>query len=227
MVDIEKQELATADSIQPVAASPQTETEETKSPSVQSEMINSSSDPEKNSTSFGATIERTTSNLQIPPRPFLKGKPSATTITTVDTPPSPKSINSSDETPVTNPFSAFYTHPPCSFERSKIAVNVYANDLESQCQITTSPKISIEQTKDCAMWPSQQELKRRHKAHKKARRSPYNLCARMNKRTKAIVFGISLLLIIGIALALAIPISIHMGTGIWASSSQPNKPITG
>lgn len=216
MTDIEKQELNTADSAQHVAASAQPEIEASNHPSHTA----------NKDTSFGATIEHTTGNLPTPPKPALKGKPSATTITTVDTPPSPNSITSFDEKPVTNPFSAFYTHPPCSFERSKIAVNVYTNDLESQCQINTSPKISVEQTKDCAMWPSQQELKRRHKAHKKAKRSRFNVCGRMNKRTKAIVFGVSFLLLVGIALAIAIPISIHVGSGIWASSSQPNKPIT-
>lgn len=77
------------------------------------------------------------------------------------------------------------------------------------------------------MWPSQQELKRRHKANKKARQSKYNVCARMNKRTKAIVFGVTVLFVIGVALGIAIPITIKTGSGVYAGSSQPDKPIAG
>lgn len=105
-------------------------------------------------------------------------------------------------------------------------MNAYAHDIEA-CPINISPKISVEQTKDCAMWPSQEELKRRRKADKRAKRSRWNLCGRMNKRTKAIVFGVSILLVIGIALAVAIPISIKVGSGVYAGASQPDKPITG
>lgn len=150
-------------------------------------------------------------------------------VKTIDAPPSPNSQISFDEkeTPITNPFSAFYSHPPCSFERSKTAVNAYTHDIESQSMINASPKVSVEQTKDCAMWPSQQEIKRRHKANKKARQSKYNVCARMNKRTKAVVFGVALLFVIGVALGIAIPISIKTGSGVYAGSSQPDKPITG
>lgn len=182
-------------------------------------------DSEKDSTNFGVTIEHTNSHLPIPPQPALKVKSSQTTINTIDAPPSPNSISSVDEKAITNPFSAFYSHPACSFERGKTEVNIYQNDIESQCPISTSPKISVERTKDCAMWPSQQELKRRAKMNKKKRR--WNPFGHLNRRTKAVIFGVSILLLVGIALAIAIPITIKVGGGVYASPSEPDKPLRG
>ena len=75
------------------------------------------------------------------------------------------------------------------------------------------------------MWPSQQELKRRAKMNKKKRR--WNPFGRLNRRTKAVIFGVSILLLVGIALAIAIPITIKVGGGVYASASEPDKPLKG
>ena len=215
--DNEKQENAATVSVEPVTSTPADSglpTSADKTPPT---------DPEKASTSFGVTIERSNHHLPIPPQPALKAKPSQATINTIDAPPSPNSASSLDGKPVAHPFSAFYSHPPCSFERSKTGVNICQTDVESQCPISVSPKISVEWTKDCAMWPSQQELKRRAKMNKERRR--WNIFGRLNKRTKAVIFGISILLLVGIALAIAIPITIKVGGGVYASPSEPNKPL--
>jgi hypothetical protein len=224
MADSEKQKNTATVSVRPIPSTlvdgDQTPTDSIPASTDKTNPI----DPEKDSTSFGVTIEHTKSHLPVPPHPALKVKPSQTTINT-DVPPSPNSFSSADEKAITNPFSAFYSHPPCSFERGKTEVNIYQNDIESQCPISTSPKISVERTKDCAMWPSQQELKRRAKMNKKRRR--WNPFGRLNRKAKAVVFGVGILLVVGIALAIAIPITLKVGGGVYASPSEPDKPLRG
>ena len=220
MADSEKQKNTATVSVQPIISTP---VDGDQSPTIS--CLPTSTDPEKDSMSFGVTIEHTNNHLPIPPQPALKVKSSQATIHTFDIPPSPNSVSSVDEKAVANPFSAFYSHPPCSFERGKTEVNIYQNDIESQCPISTSPKISVERTKDCAMWPSQQELKRRAKMNKKKRR--WNPFGRLNRKSKAVVFGVGILLLVGIALAIAIPITIKVGGGVYASPSEPDKPFHG
>jgi len=221
MADSEKQKNTTTVSVRPVDGD-QTPTDSCLPASTDKPSL---VDHEKDSTSFGVTIEHKNNHLPIPPQPALKVKSSQVTINTFDIPPSPNSVSSADEKAITNPFSAFYQHPPCSFERGKTEVNIYQNDIESQCPISTSPKISVERTKDCAMWPSQKELKRRAKMNKKKKR--WNPLGRLNRRAKAVVFGVGILLLVGIALAIAIPITIKVGGGVYASPSEPDKPLSG
>jgi hypothetical protein len=177
-------------------------------------------------TQFGASVQPiATPKLLAPSDSHLKPKIS------LDVPSSPVSISStSDQTPSkpTTAFSPFYNHPPCSFEQSKTSkskLGIYTHDVESQAALhgsTGSPKISIEPTRDCAMWPSQKELKRRAKADKKRK---CECLPKISKRLKIMLGVGAFLFIIALALVLGFVISKKVGGGIYLSASKPNAPV--
>ena len=170
---------------------------------------------------FGVEVQPQRSNHITAPTP-LQLKRSNTS----DQPPSPTSRSSSFDAKHTNAFSPFYSHPPCSFEQSskasKSRIGVYQHDVESQAALNNTPERRGEPTRDCAMWPSQQELKRRAKTDKKRRCSWF---PKMNKKAKIITSIIAILLIVGVALILGFVISKKVGGGFYASASNPNKPV--
>ena len=169
---------------------------------------------------FGASVLPVTPHNQPAQNAFLK--PEATP----EVPSSPASLTSSFDAKPPNAFSPFYNHPPCSFEQatksnSKSQVGIYQHDVESYAALAAS-RISIEPTRDCAMWPSQKELKRRAKANKKRSCTRIPKCS---KRAKVILSVVLFIMVIGIALVLGFVVSKKVGGGIYVSASAPNKPV--
>jgi hypothetical protein len=177
--------------------------------------------------------------------------PRATTITTKElrTTPSKESELSTTSFPKdgsdpSNPFSAFYRHPPArrSMEhdstKSPLDVPAYDHDLEAGAPLsaattmqhshshlpashtsTNTPKISVDgRVKECTMWPTHQTMLQKKKETRR-RRGCGLFRSLSSKQRLWVKIGIALF-IVALAVGLGIGISKAVGGGVWAGNGK-------
>ncbi|KAK3116578.1 hypothetical protein LTR53_002946 [Teratosphaeriaceae sp. CCFEE 6253] len=147
------------------------------------------------------------------------------------------------------PHSPFYTHPPASFERihsrqnSKTGI-VYEKDLEGAHNTLTplagggsndanpfTSKVSVEHSKECAMWPSKQTLlqeKAAERQRRHSRKGPVGCAparekwARMSRKQKLGMKLVLAFVIVGAVVGIAVGISVAVHGTYYSRHGQQN-----